>query len=285
MRPMMVAIYCDCQAVIHALGSGEITSRQVKENIEALNEAYRLTGVLIYVRWVKGHQKDNKCPGNDMADKRAKESIEGNLEIALDAPAKSFASIKQLIKRKMVDHWNYRWEYLCPPDQRCRQTKAWAPKVNLKESRELLLLPRIALSRILMIKTGHNFFNYHQNLIETRMWERGLLDEAEITDPACERCYQLDIPDEDRPKETAIHLLSECDALAEFRMECFGDPYPSCPFKIKNSKILHFLNVAGLETLPMLEMQAEFDLEIEREQRQIKNPKKRRSKTSTTPNE
>ena len=35
-----------------------------------------------------------------MADKRAKESLEWNLEIALDAPAKSFASIKQLIKMK-----------------------------------------------------------------------------------------------------------------------------------------------------------------------------------------
>merc|ERR1712110_1158185 len=249
---------------------------------EALNEAYRLTGVLITIRWVKGHQKGNKCPGNDIADTRAKESIEGNLEIALDAPARSFASVKQLIKRKMVDHWNYRWEYLYPPDQRCRQTKAWAPKVNLKAARDLLLLPRIALSRIFMIKTGHNFFNYHQHLIEKRMAERGILDETEVTDPACERCYLLDRPVEDRPKETAIHLLSECDALAQLREECFGDPFPSCPLKIKNSKILHFLNVAGLETLPMLEMQAEFDLEIEKEKRRLDNPRKRKRRSQTS---
>ena len=183
----------------------------------------------------------------------------------------------------MMDHWNYRWEYLCPIDQRCRQTKAWAPKVNLREARELLMLPRIALSRILLIKTGHNFFNYHQHLIEKRMADRGMLDEEEVTNPACERCYQLDIPDEDRPAETAIHLLGECDALAQLRMECFGDPYPSLPFKIKNAKILHFLNIAGLETLPMLAMDKEFDLEIEKEKRRIKKPKRKRSQTSKAP--
>ena len=284
MENKTIAIYTDNQAVIHSLASGEVTSQTVKETTAALNECARMTNAHIYVRWVKGHQAKGQCPGNDLADLRAKESLE-NGQTVTNPPAKTFREIKNLIKRKMMEHWNYRWKWLCPKEAQCRQTKAWSPQVSLKDARELLLLPRISLSRILLMKTGHNFLNYHQNLVDERMFEKGLIPWYDVQHPYCDFCtdgpYHSDM---DLPKQSAIHVLSECDAFANLRQEVFGDPFASLPLQYNNNNILHFLRKAEIEVLPMMEMQKEYDINIEKEKRHLaKKAKGSQKKTASQP--
>ena len=259
-----------------------MTSQTVKETVAQLNEAAELTGAQITVSWVKGHQKKGACPGNDMADLRAKESLDCDLTV-VNPPHKTFREIKNLIKRKMVDHWNYRWKHFCPPKAQCRQTKAWAPQVSFKDARDLLLLPRAALSRILLMKTGHNFLNYHQNLVDERLFERELIPWSDVQHPYCSYCTEEPYAEHmDKPKESAIHILSECDRFANLRQEVFGDPFAALPLTYKNNNILHFLSKADIEVLPMLGMEQEYDQEVEREKRHLdkvakKNKKKRKA--------
>ena len=179
----------------------------------------------------------------------------------------------------MMDHWNYRWKHFCPPKAQCRQTKAWYPQVSLKDARDLLLLPRAALSRILLIKTGHNFLNYHQNLVDERMFERELIPWSDVQHPYCDFCTEEPYePDMDKPKQTAIHIFSECDRFANLRQEVFGDPFAATPLTYKNNNILHFLREADIEVLPMLGMEQEYDLEVEREKRHLEKLNKKNKK-------
>ena len=83
--------------------------------------------------------------------------------------------------------------------------------------------------------------------------------------------------------ETAIHILSECDAFANLRQEVFGDPFAALPLLYNNNNILQFLRRADLEVLPMVGMEEEYDREIEKEKRRQEKLEKHNKKTASQP--
>ena len=88
----------------------------------------------------------------------------------------------------------------------------------------------------------------------------------------------------DIPKESAIHILSDCDRFANLRQEVFGDPFAALPLTYSNKDILAFLRKADIEVLPMLGMEKEYDQDIEREKRRLeKQNKKQKKKKASQP--
>ena len=160
----------------------------------------------------------------------------------------------------MYESWNERWMHHCPIEARCRQTKAFFPELNKRKAESFVASDRVTLSKLILIATGHNFFNYHQNIIDNQLCELGAIEESEIQSAKCDLCYVEGQDEEDRPVQTSMHIFGDCERFADVRMQCFGDPFPDIPFEITKKQVLNFLWQTKLEILPMLKIEKEQEL-------------------------
>ena len=84
--------------------------------------------------------------------------------------------------------------------------------------------------------TGHNYLNRHEFLINGP-------DDEEL-DPMCHLCdYNY--------CQTTAHIIGECPALVEARLEVFGLHTLEPPFHFSIRAIIRFLQLAEIEALNM----------------------------------
>ena len=190
-----IYICSDSQSAIRALHKPRITSKLVRECIEALNELADLRPVCL--TWVPGHAG---IQGNEEADHLARIA---SSEMYI-GPEPSLPVSHTVIKTAMRD-WaskqsEQRWQNL----KTCRQTKEMITGGCRRRGRDLLALPRQILRLVIGILTGHAPVQRHLSLM-------GL-----VTDPFCSYCNE--------EIESASHFLCHCNYFAMIRTAIWGKP-------------------------------------------------------------
>lgn len=217
-----VVIFCDNQAVIHAIQLPYIKSSLLLETIDKLN--YIGSRHQLHVQWCKGHVG---IQGNEQADTMAK----------LGAQARSNGPTPLLpLSNSTINTWLHnltttKWTQIWKQNTTCRQTKIWFPSPNKLISKTILHLERQTLGPILRWITGHNFLRRHSSLLN------------ETQNPMCRLCHS--------EEETAWHILGECEPLCSIRNQIFATPFLDYPPDWNPKQILQFLNhptISNLET-------------------------------------
>ena len=109
------------------------------------------------------------------------------------------AYINGKIRESQINTWNKRW---CSRTD-CRQTKEFFPRVEPGMAKKLMQMSRQGLGTLIQLCTGHNYLNYHQNLVH-----------KDPADDLCRLCLE--------DTEDSWHILMECPALGSIRQQVFG---------------------------------------------------------------
>ena len=126
-------IFSDSQAALRALETDEVSSQLVLDTIKELNLLDDVS-----LGWVRGHRD---CRGNILADGLAKEASLQQ-DVAFDLPLPRYEIIQQVLGWVRTQ-WDREWaEYPL-----ARQTKAFFPTTNKKQSLEVMQLSRKKLGR------------------------------------------------------------------------------------------------------------------------------------------
>ena len=184
-----VKFFVDSQAALRALHSEVVTSRQVERTVQALDDLGDKAKVTLV--WTKSHVGTT---GNEKADALARRGADsGPLE---DMPI-PWSCIKAELKECAVKQWSEEWRTY----PHARQTKQFFPVPRERISKELILMTKTAISRLIKLMSGHNNLNYHCSL---RDKEHG---------NACRFCEESE--------ETFYHFVRECPRLIGYRLESF----------------------------------------------------------------
>ncbi|RVE42973.1 hypothetical protein evm_012377 [Chilo suppressalis] len=151
----------------------------------------------ITIQWIKGHSGSR---GNDAVDELARKGSDttptGPEPIV---PIPVCCLVNKIREHTAALHQQH-WLEL----ETCRQTKLALPRVNAAFSKTLLQLSKPTLRMVTGTITGHAHFNRH-------LFNIGVMDS-----PLCKGCMEAE--------ETAIHVLLECNGVAEYRAKYFGSP-------------------------------------------------------------
>ena len=190
-KPKYIKIFSDSQAALLALNNAEITSKLVHETKQALNLLAQNTRRVNLV-WIKAHVGH---PGNEVADELAKEATRKEaIDNKIDTP---LAVIKDKLEDKYRDKWNKEWhEY-----KEAKHTKEFYKTCDKSKAKIAIKLPRVTLSRLVKLVTGHGDLAYFYSKIEPD------------TNPICRFCKERN--------ETFIHL-TECPRLRTYQNDCFS---------------------------------------------------------------
>ena len=217
-----ICIHSDSQATLLALTKRTITSKQIKETIQVLNELAIDNQVTL--SWVKAHVGHE---GNEKADKLAKEGAASSEPIPHNTPATSSTIIRSMLRGKVIEYWNEWWH--ARPPHRYRQTKHFFPDINPKNSFKLCSGKRKRFSALIQWVTGHNHLRYHSSLVNNNP------SEAE-----CRYCHN--------GRESTFHILAECDNFATLRFSIFGNDRLFLPLDVNIKTMNQFLKEAKLES-------------------------------------
>jgi len=143
----------------------------------------------------------SRVEGNEKADKLARFGSSKPFIGSEPVFGTSLSGAKQQIKSWMIQKTNERWN----KEPQLRHSKAMLPIFNPKLSKYFLRLSRSSFKKLTGFYTGHGNFKKHLKTI-------GISE-----DDQCRLC-NVD-------KETAEHLLGECDSLVVTRYSIFGRPY------------------------------------------------------------
>ena len=188
-----VAICSDSQAALLALQSVKVNSKLVHKCDIALEELARAKRVRLI--WVPGH---TGVSGNESADSLAKAAAQ--MEWLGPEPA---VGLSNRTFKTGVHAWLYSvhqkyWDGL----DACRQAKVLLGGLNSYKSKKVLRCSRQKLRILTAVLTGHCALNKH------------LFVMGRVTDPLCPLCQEED--------ETSFHLLAECPALYNLRIQILG---------------------------------------------------------------
>ena len=149
-----------------------------------------------------------------------------------DIPLSSLKALKTQIYDYFMKEWNRRWitnAYSAPP---CRQTKLVFPEVNPKKAFELLAgRNRYEFSTLVHAITGHNHLPYHEHVQNRQV------------SPTCTICKI------DGTLMTLEHLITECEAFGNLRLNMFGTHNPQLT-SLKIEEVARFLRVTNVGWLP-----------------------------------
>ena len=188
-----IKIFSDSQATIKALQSMVIKQKSVSECHKLLTELNTQNEVLL--QWVPGHVG---VPGNELADKRAKEG--SKLKIYGPEPLIpiSLRACKNAITAETLKEHQNRWSSL----DTCRQTKIAIPWLDKQLGRDILSLNRGSLRMVLQAITGHGNLNKHRHTT------------GQSNTPLCPKCNE--------EAETSDHYVGRCPAYTLKRILNLG---------------------------------------------------------------
>jgi hypothetical protein len=130
----------------------------------------------------------------------------------------------------------------------------WFPHHRPRLSAQLLLEGRHRLSEYLLVFTGHNFWRYHNNLVEKELARRGRIPWSEVTPPYCNYCLKVmpttNSAEYDDFYQTTWHFFSSCEVFAALRLEMFGEAYYKPLNEIDRKSVLEFLRRANIDIFP-----------------------------------
>ena len=88
----------------------------------------------------------------------------------------------------------------------------------------------------------------------------------------CELC-------EDQKERTTKHIMSECTAFAELRLQMFGTPFPQPPYLMSIDKVFSFLKEAKIKSLEMYKDYQEYldDMNSSQDEENITQDREQRS--------
>lgn len=189
-----ITVATDSQAAILALNSASISSKLVLKCEKEL--ALLSSEIDVTLLWVPGHRNIH---GNEMADELARGGASMDIAQAeqVDPPLNT-------TKRNLYNHFlslaNERWRSITT----CRTTTRTWPTYDKNKSNNLLLLSRKDIARATAIYTGHWPVGEHA---------------ARLGIPYNQSCRSCKDPSE---KETVVHYLCNCPALARARHQSLG---------------------------------------------------------------
>ena len=224
-----ICIYTDSQSCLHGLAKITTSSHNTNKTVEFLNKASKAIESKIDIRWVKGH---SKVKGNDRADHLAKAGRDNQGLMALDIPKPPSSALKAELRSKMNSKWARVWNTQEP----CRQTKDFFPFPRPEFSFHLMKCNRVMFSKVMHIVTGHAFLGYHNYLVAK--------DSEEGVTPMCTLCKKED------SRQTSWHILANCEALMELRMNSFGHPFLNSLYDIKKVELVLFLSELPINLFP-----------------------------------
>ena len=195
-----ILILSDCQSAIRAIGSNFIKSETVFETVEVLKGLLDTLPIDIELSYCPAHVGHK---GNELADSYAK--IGSNLR--LPGPEPTLPVINSVIYSEVYSKlntiWHYRWtDSLFLDGWEYRKTKIFFPHILKEISKYIHKFNRKELSLLLQNFTGHSFFNYHQNKVDSSV------------NPKCRLCNNHD--------ESSSHIILECEGLGSLRSRIFG---------------------------------------------------------------
>ena len=185
--------FVDNQAAIQSLGKYCIKSSQVLNCKLAINELALNNDIHIY--WIPGHSNH---PGNEVADRLAKQGVEKLVHAAEPILPVSEAEIKQNIKNWATLSHQTNWRNL----PYCRQTKMMIPSPDPKIWKKIQKYSRRNIMIITQMLTGHCTLQRHLTIMKIE------------EDPTCEQCCE--------DEETVEHFLCECPVFAVIRHHTLG---------------------------------------------------------------
>jgi ribonuclease HI len=221
-----ISLFSDSRSAILALFKPYTNSKTVYKCVQALNNLNIRNPVTIL--WIKAHVGHL---GNELADGHAKNGILHKEELGLTPIPSSPAYFRALTQETLKTSWNDRWF------QRddCIHSKNFYPEVDLRKSAKIVKLNREKLSRLIRFTTGHTFLSGHRKTIKPN---------ADIN-TMCRLC--------ELEKETAEHIVADCEVLWKPRSDSFYKPFLDIPIPWEvphMSKFLQNPKVRTLETLP-----------------------------------
>ncbi|XP_036319943.1 uncharacterized protein LOC118734325 [Rhagoletis pomonella] len=218
-RKERILILSDSQAAVRALSSFEIKSSLVRECVERLNALAEVND--FQLMWVPGHMG---VAGNEEADHLPRTAA-SSTPIGPDPfLAVGPNTIKEMLRRDNSKLRELHW--LGTMGQ--RQAKSLLGGYNLSRYRLLMDLPKEKLRIITGFLTGHCKLRGH--LHKLGIWSSDL----------CRFC--------DAAKETPLHLLMECDAVARRRYRSIGHVWPREEHihSLSPGSIMKFIDTLGL---------------------------------------
>ena len=221
-RDRRVRIYSDSRAALLALKSSKVSSHVVEQTMMALNLLAVDNDVTLC--WVKAHVGHE---GNERADRLAKEATEADF-VEPSAPLESNKVLREDLREKVVAHWQDLWTNL----GMCRQTKHFFGTLSRYRSAEVTHYSRVKFSVLVQFMTGFNFMGYHNCLVANN----GVCDPVEAE---CTHCHD--------GLEDSHHILAECAAFLQARVDCFGQHFLVLPFSnFKIRFLVKFIKATGI---------------------------------------
>ena len=219
LRRKKIAIASDSQAALRAIGSSTFRSRLVLECRRTLNELGKQSRLTL--AWVPGH---SGISGNEAADELAKKGSETNF-----IGPEPFCAFGLGNRREILNAWEKKemlrsFSNNLGIDSHSR----YFIECGKYNADKILTLCRTDIRLLVGIFTGHCGLLAHQHRI-------GRSDEKR-----CRFCKEVE--------ETPIHILCECEALAQKRNASFGNGFPTI-LDIRQmdfQKILTFIKKLGL---------------------------------------
>ena len=193
-----VIIYTDSQALIKALSKSDTRSKQICNLHNSLNKLS--TKHLIQIEWIPGHEGHE---GNEKADSLANIRCNTtNQELEKYLPCAPNSHFKNKIRDHIKLKFRNRWKD-CKISHKTKELVTAIIHHNLT-GQHLFKLGTELLKPLTRLITGHNGLNHFQNKLDF------------TTVPFCSYCEQ-------EIRETALHLICECERFKYSRMQKFGE--------------------------------------------------------------
>ena len=223
-----IYILVDSQPALNAINKPETKADSVREAKALLNVLGQNN--FVRLRWIEAHKG---WPLNEAADKLAKDGAKPNCPRRgpelLPSKRQIFSEIENQTKINWVNRWHASAE--------ARQSKYFWQAPSKSKTERILSYPRELVSRAVRFLTGHAFLK-RQNAIVFH----------DISPPPGDiSCRMCEDPFMD---ETPHHLITECEALVQWRISNFKLDFLG---EFPRWKVHNFIKFIGNKSIILLE--------------------------------